>query len=649
MALQIFDLNSLDGSNGFVIAGIEGGERMGRFDVGGDRAGLVASSTGDVNGDGLNDLIISARGAYATSDQTRPGASYVVFGQEGGFEPNLVLSDLDGTNGFVVAHYPVRNAGDVNGDGRNDLVIGQGDEKATVLFGKDSSFPQIVDVSSIDEADGFDILGPVSTSFSDAGDINGDGFSDLIFGSPDNPNRLGASYVVFGRDGGFGSILNLRALDGTDGFVVNGLEQNGKSGRSVSSAGDVNGDGLDDLIIGAFRDTHPGASKSGKAYVVFGNADGFGSSFDLSNLDGTNGFAVSGKGPFDSMGRTVDDAGDVNGDGYEDVIMGSWRVTLGAGRRVGETYVIFGSSDELPPVVDRDDFDGVNGFRVKGEVRAAGFGLDVSGAGDLNGDGLDDIIIASYNQAFIIFGKAYGFESGFYPGSLEAWGGFRIPGSISSVEGVGDINGDGYDDVILGDPYADPDGRINAGESYVIFGSPLFGFDTFAQGTDAGDSFKGDAGRNRYDGFDGNDTLMGGSGGDRFEGGAGADIFYSGKGADTLFGGGGKDSIAGGGGDDVLLGGGGDDTLLGVRGSDTLTGGDGNDRFVFALNAATNGKVDTDRITDYTPGDDVIALEAGVQVTSAEVIGGDTWLTLSGDGDLIQVVGITDPTDILVG
>ena len=154
----------------------------------------------------------------------------------------------------------------------------------------------------LDGTNGFRIDGEAAGDFSGravagAGDVNGDGFADVIIGAiyaSANGVKAGAAYVVFGASPAFSSTIELSALDGTNGFKINGEKAGDQSGFSVASAGDVNGDGVADLIIGA-RGADPNGSKSGASYVVFGQSSGFSSSLDLSALDGTNGFKINGE------------------------------------------------------------------------------------------------------------------------------------------------------------------------------------------------------------------------------------------------------------------------------------------------------------------------------------------------------------------
>ena len=278
-----------------------------------------------------------------------------------------------------------------------------------------AQFPASLDLSTLNGADGFAINGFLSnvftggdisgTSVSNAGDVNGDGIDDVIIGAPNSLflSDRDQSYVVFGNNSGFSSSLDLSALDGTNGFVINGVDRDDSSGRTVSGAGDVNGDGIDDLIIGAWRADPIGLLNAGESYVVFGSNSGFSSPFDLSTLDGTNGFAISGISESDLSGFSVSDAGDVNGDGIDDLIIGA--------RSAGESYVVFGSNSGFSSPFDLSTLDGTNGFAIRG-IDPSGF--LVSGAGDFNGDGIDDLIIGAYDRkngnfsagdSYVLFGR----------------------------------------------------------------------------------------------------------------------------------------------------------------------------------------------------------------------------------------------------
>ena len=261
------NLSALDGTNGFRLSGVAAFDRSGR----------AVSTAGDVNGDGIDDLLIGAYGADPNGAYS--GASYVVFGGAGvGNGGNVELSALDGTNGFrlsgVAAYddssYAVSTAGDVNGDGVDDLLIG-------------------------------------------------------AFGAGPNGLFSGASYVVFGGAGvGNGGNLELSALDGTNGFRLLGVAAYDYSGFAVSTAGDVNGDGIDDLLIGAPQ-ADPNGNFSGASYVVFGGAGvGNGGNLELSALDGSNGFRLSGVAAYDRSGLAVSTAGDINGDGVDDLLIGAF-------------------------------------------------------------------------------------------------------------------------------------------------------------------------------------------------------------------------------------------------------------------------------------------------------------------------------------
>jgi Ca2+-binding RTX toxin-like protein len=591
------DLSSLDGTTGFRLNGA----------LTNDSSGFSVASAGDVNADGYADLIIGA----PISGIGR-GVTYVVFGASA-FASSMSLEGLNGTTGFflepgdaVQSGLSVASAGDVNGDGYADIVIGAIAGRSYVVFGGETADP-LVELDALDGADGFLLDGinsdPVGYTVASAGDVNGDGYSDILVGAPSADGYAGRSYVVFGRSS-FTASVDLTALDGTTGFQLTGIDANDLSGRSVAFAGDVNGDGLADIVIGAPEaDAIP--VQVGESYVVFGR-ESFSSSLDLGALDGSDGFrldgdALSGGG---RSGWSVASAGDVNGDGYADLVIG--------GRYSSASHVVFGSST-FASSISLSALDGTNGFRLDGTGTDQA-GRSVASAGDVNGDGYADLVIGAptantgggvAGAGYVIFGGAL-FESSLSLTALAGTDGFRLDGidgsdgSGSSVASAGDVNGDGFDDLIIGAPGADPSGTSSAGESYVVYGRDFTGEVTHT-GTAAAD------------------TLIGGSG------------------ADNLLGGAGDDKITGGGNADRLAGGSGNDTLSGSGGADRLLGGDGEDSFVFSSAPAA------DEILDFTSSEDHIVLDrsvftafvaAGTVIAaSVQVAASGAITATSGDGD----------------
>ncbi len=250
----------------------------------------------------------------------------------------------------------------------------------------------VFNLSNLDGSNGFRLDGVAhgdasGTSVSNAGDVNGDGFADVIIGaSGADPNGdfSGSSYVVFGKAAGFAADIDLSSLDGSNGFRLDGVAEGNYSGASVSNAGDVNGDGFDDVIIGAYK-ADPNGDFSGSSYVVFGKAIGFDSTLNLSSLNGNNGFRLDGVAEYDYSGASVSNAGDVNGDGFDDVIVGA----LGAdsnGEGSGSSYVVFGKAAGFATAMNLSSLDGSNGFRLDGEAYDSS-GRSVSNAGDVKGIG----------------------------------------------------------------------------------------------------------------------------------------------------------------------------------------------------------------------------------------------------------------------
>ncbi len=698
-------LAALDGSDGFIIDGI------GVFDAFGGNV----SNVGDIDGDGFDDLII---GSFSANE------AYVLFGSSGGFPSRfsridgLAVLDAGDDGAEPAARAGIRGtqdtdffrsvsgAGDVNGDGFDDLIIGVPtfDLSGTVIgtnsyivFGSSAGLPETLALSDLDGTDGFVLSDGLGSTVSSAGDFNADGFDDLIIGiGPAGGSNAGGGYLVFGSSTGFPAAFSVSDLDGSNGMLLTGIDADDAAGLAVSDAGDFNGDGFEDVIIGA-PDADPKAlGLTGESYVVFGTSDALPSEFMLSDLDGANGFILNGVGSADRSGTTVSSAGDVNGDGLDDLIIGAPYANPDGAFDAGQAYVVFGTSEAMPATFEVSELDGANGFAINGPAAQSFLGRSVSGAGDVNGDGFDDLIVSidGAGTNAIVFGAAEGFPSALEVSAVDGARGIELLGTGYAVSGAGDLNGDGLDDVVVGDATTSSyDGLLPVivnGKAYVVFGTSsdpasellIGGNDAANQvlGGNLANTMVGLGGDDGLFGFDGSDTLWGNEGNDTLSGGADNDLLVSGLDQDSLKGGSGQDSLWGEGDDDTLdggldndllvgglggdflMGGAGEDELWGQEGADFLSGGGLNDVLVGGLdNDTLNGHWGDDELW-AGDGDDMLNGGVGLDLLVGsfgndtmngaedrdELYGEDGDDSLSGDGGDDYLVGALGE-DTLVG
>ncbi|HEX7878737.1 MAG TPA: hypothetical protein VF720_04975, partial [Candidatus Eisenbacteria bacterium] len=488
------------------------------------------SGAGDMNGDGYDDWAV---GAFV-SGTSSSGVAHVLFG---GAIPNAVPDiTINGGSGDSLG-FALAGGGDVDGDGYDDLVVGVpgGDSEGEVQVFRGGPLTDARADLVLTGDESYDRFGYAVAL---AGDENGDGASDLVVGaiyggsggkayvyglngwrlvSPNGGEQwvtgqpavirwrgreltdvalstdAGASWTTLVEDAG-GALENEIVIDApattgdaamvrlriaslaispsstdvsdatfrivgpheppaaayTQQATLVGAALGDAFGVAVAGAGDLNGDGFDDIVTGANGNDAAGTS-AGRVYIHFGGAD----------FDTTADLVLSGILTGDSYGTAVDAAGDVNGDGFDDLVVGSVSHD-GTFVNGGAAFVYFGGSP----------MNGLADWTLLGTQTSESFGGFVAGAGDVNGDGYDDIVVGAPGNdvVFTNAGAAYLYLGGSAPDAVADWIVYGAASSdgLGAVDGVGDVNRDGYADLVVGASGNDAGGS-NAGRAYVHF------------------------------------------------------------------------------------------------------------------------------------------------------------------------------------
>ena len=492
------------------------------------------AGVGDVNGDGYDDFAVSE-----STFNGYQGRVFVVFGKPGlgVYGAVDVAAMTPGSDYIVITHGSYGRLGaaiagaDIDQDGYSDIIVGAPYASVVgsygggiyVIYG--SASPVDVDISS---ATGVTKIGRTTASAYMAnnirvvGDVNGDGYPDLLIGKNAQSDR---AYLVYGGHLSTTTPIDLDAISGTGQGIQLNVASSTSLGSDLSAAGDVNGDGYADFMIGENTAIAASGSYAGKVYLVYG-APTLPGTIDLTTSAG-----VTISGAYYNWSGDALSHGDINGDGYSDLLIGgrygsSWQ---------GDVAAIWGGPAlEAVGTIDlaTDLYATGLGVRYVGDHGGSlsYFGQGMASPGDLNADGFDDIVVgapgsdavaANVGEVFVFYGGA-SLPGVSYASGLDGSNGYAITGQVllpkigTYVTSTGDVNGDGYPDVA----FSNESRSVN----YLVYGNNLTNQITHLVA--ANETRAGTAGRDVMKGAGGNETLIGGGGNDVITGGPGGDVIH---------------------------------------------------------------------------------------------------------------------------
>ena len=390
-----------------------------------DLFGSALTNLGDLNGDGVPDLAVGAYQDEATSggDSSEGAVHILLMNSDGTASSTVKISDSEngGPTGLESGFNDrfgsaLTNLGDLNGDGIPDLAVGAFLDEASsggdsregavhILFlNSDGTASSTVKISDNENGGptGLEVNDLFGSALTNLGDLNGDGVPDLAVGARDDEatsggdSDEGAVHILFLNSDGTAS-STVKISDGENDGPT-GLESFDRFGSALTNLGDLNGDGVPDLAVGAYRDeaTSGGESAEGAVHILFLNSDGTASS-TVKISDGENG-GPTGLESGDRFGSALTNLGDLNGDGVPDLAVGAYQddATSGGDFNEGAVHILFMNSDGTASSTVKIS-DGENGGPTGLEVNDF-FGIALTNLGDLNGDGIPDLAVGAYND-----------------------------------------------------------------------------------------------------------------------------------------------------------------------------------------------------------------------------------------------------------